>query len=141
MEEKLMLGFVFKQIHIAFEANCNKNLQKYNLTQAQMDILIYLQHHKDSIITQKDLEIGLRLKNPTVTGILNRLEEKELINRKKHPSDKRAKIITMTEKSKIIMKEAYINMKEMYSSIVEGFSESEKKELFRLLYKVLDNLN
>lgn len=140
MKEKLMLGFVFKQIHIAFEAHCNKNLQKYNLTQAQMDILVYLQHHKDSTITQRNLEIGLGLKNPTVTGLLNRLEEKELINRKKHPNDKRSKIITMTEKSKIIMEEAYINMKEMYSSIVEGFSESEKEELFRLLYKVLDNL-
>lgn len=140
MKKELMLGFVFKQIHIAFESHCNKNLQKYNLTQAQMDILVYLQHHKDSIITQKDLEIGLRLKNPTVTGILNRLEEKELINRKKHPNDKRAKIISMTEKSKLIMEEAYIDMKEMDLYIVEDFSEEEKKELFRLLYKILDNL-
>ena len=71
-----MLGFTFKQIHIAFESRCNKNLQQYNLTQSQMDVLVYLKHHENSTVTQRDLEAGLGLKNPTITGILNRLENK-----------------------------------------------------------------
>ena len=42
MEEKVLIGFLIKQIHIAFETRCHKNLQRYNLTPSQMDILLYL---------------------------------------------------------------------------------------------------
>lgn len=140
MQEKVSLGFIFKQIHIAFEAHGNKNLKRYNLTKSQMDVLVYLEVHKDLVTTQRDLEKGLRIKNPTVTGILNRLEEKNLISRKKHPKDKRAKIIEITEKGQNIMQAGYIHMMKMDESIVKGFSDEEKEELIKLLNKVLDNL-
>lgn len=42
MEEKILIGFLIKQIHIAFETRCHKNLQRYNLTPSQMDVLLYL---------------------------------------------------------------------------------------------------
>ena len=42
MEEKVIIGFLIKQIHIAFETRCHKNLQRYNLTPSQMDVLLYL---------------------------------------------------------------------------------------------------
>ena len=135
-----MLGFTFKQIHIAFESRCNKLLQKYDLTQSQMDVLVYLKHREDLTITQRDLEAGLRLKNPTVTGILNRLEEKNLITRETNLNDRRSKIIKMTDKSKMVLEEGYMHIKELESEIIRGFSNEEKQELVELLNKVLNNL-
>ena len=46
-----------------------------------------------------NLETGLTLKNPTVTGLLNRLEEKGFITREQNLNDKRSKFIKMTEES------------------------------------------
>lgn len=135
-----MISSMFKQIHIAFESRFNKHLQKYNLTQSQMDVLVYLKHHEDSIITQRDLEAGLRLKNPTITGILNRLEDKNLITREINLNDRRSKIIKMTDKSKTILEENYIHLEELESYIFKDFSEEEKEELVVLLDKVLDHL-
>ncbi|MDY2735766.1 MarR family winged helix-turn-helix transcriptional regulator [Intestinibacter sp.] len=135
-----MLGPIFKQIHIAFESRCNKNLQRYNLTQSQMDVLVYLKHHGSSTVTQRDLEAGLRLTNPTITGILNRLEDKNLITRETNLNDRRSKIIKMTDKSKIVLEESYIDLKELESQIIKGFSDEEKEELVVLLNKVLNNL-
>ena len=135
-----MLGPIFKQIHIAFESRCNKNLQRYNLTQSQMDVLVYLKHHDGSTVTQRDLEAGLRLTNTTITGILNRLEDKNLITRETNLNDRRSKIIKMTDKSKIVLEESYIDLKELESQIIKGFSDEEKEELVVLLNKVLNNL-
>ena len=98
MEEKILIGFLIKQIHIAFETRCHKNLQRYNLTPSQMDVLLYLKRHEEDKLTQRDLETGLTLKNPTVTGLLNRLEEKGFITREQNLNDKRSKFIKMTER-------------------------------------------
>lgn len=135
-----MLSSVFKQIHIAFESRCNKHLQGYNLTQSQMDVLVYLKHHEGFSVTQRDLEAGLRLKNPTITGILNRLEDKNLITRETNLNDKRSKIIKMTDKSKVVLEETHVHLTELEDYIVKGFSDEEKEELVLLLNKVLNNL-
>lgn len=68
MEEKILIGFLIKQIHIAFETRCHKNLQRYNLTPSQMDILLYLKKHKKIHLLKWDLETGLTLKNIQLQG-------------------------------------------------------------------------
>ena len=46
----------------------------------------------------------------------------------------------MTDKSKIVLEESYIDLKELESQIIKGFSDEEKEELVVLLNKVLNNL-
>ena len=55
MEEKILIGFLIKQIHIAFETRCHKNLQRYNLTPSQMDVLLYLKRHEEDKLTHLNL--------------------------------------------------------------------------------------
>ena len=50
-------------------------------------------------MNQKDIEKELDISNPTVTGILNRLEVKGLITRVPCRHDARAKNIEVTEKA------------------------------------------
>ena len=63
-------------INNKFRELWDKNLLKYNLTGMQMEILCYLKCNPDKEIHQREIEYWFQLKNPTVTGILNRLEEK-----------------------------------------------------------------
>ncbi len=141
MEQQLMFGCLFKKIHIAFESHCNKYLQKYNLTHSQLSVILYLNKNKDLLITQRDLEAELRLKNPTVTGILKRLEEKNLIYRQINENDKRSKFIKLTEKSQSLIEEGSKNMENLELNMFEGFSNKEKEELTILLTKILNNFN
>ncbi|WP_455544193.1 MarR family winged helix-turn-helix transcriptional regulator [Intestinibacter sp.] len=140
MNNEIKLSYLFKQIHLKFEYNRNKNLEKYNLTSAQMDILVYLNNNKDLSVTQRDLEIALKVKNPTITGILNRLEEKKLINRRKNLNDKRSKIISLTDKSCKIMDETWNNIQQFELDFVKGLSIIEKNDLIRLLKVILKNM-
>lgn len=140
MEEKILIGFLIKQIHIAFETRCHKNLQRYNLTPSQMDILLYLKKHQEDTLTQRDLETGLTLKNPTVTGLLNRLEEKGFITREQNLNDKRSKFIKMTDKAERVLEDGYLYVQELDAKMLNGISEEEQEQLFKHIYKILDNL-
>lgn len=140
MEEKVLIGFLIKQIHIAFETRCHKNLQRYNLTPSQMDILLYLKKHQEDALTQRDLETGLTLKNPTVTGLLNRLEEKGFITREQNLNDKRSKFIKMTDKAERVLEDGYLYIQELDAKMLNGISEEEQEQLFKHIYKILDNL-
>ena len=85
-------------INNKFRELWDKNLLKYNLTGVQMEILCYLKCNPDKEIHQREIEYWFQLKNPTVTGILNRLEEKGYITRRRNPADGRYRIIEVTEK-------------------------------------------
>ena len=38
MEEKILIGFLIKQIHIAFETRCHKNLQRNDLKTTKLQV-------------------------------------------------------------------------------------------------------
>ena len=135
MEEKVLIGFLIKQIHIAFETRCHKNLQRYNLTPSQMDILLYLKRHEEDTLTQRDLETGLTLKNPTVTGLLNRLEEKGFITREQNLNDKRSKFIKMTEKTQRVLDDAYLYIQELDAQMLNGISKEEQSSYLIICIK------
>ena len=105
-----------------------------------MDVLLYLKKHEEDKLTQRDLETGLTLKNPTVTGLLNRLEEKGFITREQNLNDKRSKFIKMTDKSERVLEDAYLYIQELDAKMLNGISKEEKEQLFKHIYKILDNL-
>ena len=105
-----------------------------------MDVLLYLKKHEEDTLTQRDLEIGLTLKNPTVTGLLNRLEEKGFITREQNLNDKRSKFIKMTDKTERVLEDAYLYIQELDAKMLNGISEEEQEQLFKHIYKILDNL-
>ena len=97
-----------KKVQIMLEQNMNKILSKYDLTSSQAPILDYIYRAEldGSEIQQKDIEEYFYLKNPTVTGILDRLEKKGFIIRKISDKDRRMKIVTLTNSAKKINNEA-----------------------------------
>lgn len=135
------LGRTFKMINNIFEYNCNKNLAELNLTHSQIEILIFIHlNSKKGVETnQMDIEKHFNLKNPTVTGIINRLEEKELLVRL--PSSKGAnyKKIELTETANDLLKKGLKLAIKGEKEIFGVLEETEQYELQRLLNKVLEN--
>ena len=70
------IGFIIKQINNVFEKELNEKVKKLGLTSSQCAVLDYLFHTSKDEISQRDVERHLSLKNPTVTGLLKRLDEK-----------------------------------------------------------------
>lgn len=79
MQERLPIGFLFKQINNVYEKDINNQLKGIGITSSQCEVLNYLFRCDKEEVNQKDIEKALSLKNPTVTGILQRLDEKGYI--------------------------------------------------------------
>ena len=73
------IGFYLKKIFQTMDKSLNKELETIDLTSMQAHVLIYLYKNKNNIINQRDIERKFELTNPTVNGILNRLENKGFI--------------------------------------------------------------
>ncbi len=130
-----------KMIQKTFEERRNKHLSKYNLTSSQQEILFYLGFHEGEPIHQREIEKWFRLKNPTVTGILNRLEEKGFIVRKTKENDKRFRMIELTEKSRCLMQEMCEEMWQMDDKIYSCMTAEERSQLSSLLERILNSLS
>lgn len=132
-------GFLIKQVHILQEQRLNKKFERFGLTAAQTFTLVSLfkAREKNERLNQKDLERILDISNPTVTGILNRLEAKELIRRVPCKHDARIRYIEVTKKAIELDKEIRRAFKESEQQLVSSLTVEEIDRLNEYLIKIL----
>lgn len=66
MQKKRTIGFMFKQINNVYEKEFNNRLRTLGITASQCAVLDYLFDCEKEEVTQRDIEKGLNLRNPTV---------------------------------------------------------------------------
>ncbi len=140
MENKHGIGYYFKLISKSLESSFKKELLKNDITYQQFNILNYLFKNSDIEVNQKMLENHFELSNATISGILKRLEIKELIIREKSSKDHRDKIIKLSDKGNKIKYEFLSNRIRNDEILLSGFSEKEKEELGNYLSRVKNNI-
>jgi DNA-binding MarR family transcriptional regulator len=134
------LSVPFFMVHKKLYENGNGIISsKYSLNQTELDILATLYYMSDGTFTltpTKLYEVML-FSSGGMTKVLKKLESKELIERVENESDKRSKLVRLSQKGKSITKEA---LKEVISFEDEVFSkldEQEQEQLKKILYKLL----
>ena len=135
------IGRKFRNISRISERDFNNKLAEYDLTHSQMDVLILLFRRKDLPVCQRDIEEGLGLKNPTVTGILNRLEAKGFIRRETLAGDRRCNRIVVTENAKELDKALLASIHANDERMLRGFTEEESAFLADCLDRIIMNLS
>lgn len=133
------LGFLLKMIHFTFESRINEVLKKYDLTRSQCDIIMFLSR-TEQLVTQRMIEKTFHISNPTVTGLLNRLESKEFIERKVSDKDARFKYIILTDKAKILEKEIRNQLDENERYLFSCLKDDEIEELRNTLKRIVENI-
>ncbi len=109
-------------------------LDKLDITYTQYIVLMVL-WEKDHI-SVKEIGEKLYLDSGTLTPLLNKLLAKGYISKKALPSDNRELIISLTNKGLELKKEAYEIPPQIAKEV--KLTQEEAKELYRLLYKVLE---
>ena len=137
MKDAEIISVMIKRTSLEFDKIANSVLTPYQLTNTQFKILRYLATQPGLTVTQRDLEHNFSMSNPSVTGILQNLEKKELIIRKVNPADARSKVIGLTEKSLSLNPELAQLSQQMDNQFTEALSEKEKVQLISLLQKIL----
>ena len=114
------------------------NLQKsfsesgIEVTPIQVMLLFFLQQNNGLSLTQ--ISQGLTLENPTVTGLIDRLEKSGYVKRSDHPSDRRVYLVHLTEKGNKVAKKALPVVKKLNEQIKEGYSKEEIGNFTKVLF-------
>lgn len=135
------IEFLLRAVNRRAEKLANQELAKFDLTSTQFRTLMYLSHQPPKTVRQCDLEIFFAKSNPAVTGILNNMEQKDLIRRVPNPADARSKVLEITEKGLALLPELDAYRGWMDKLLTENMTEEEKSILIVLLKKMRNSAN
>lgn len=138
-----LLGNLIKHLNKMFEQQINENMISVNVTRSQMEVLVYtyIKNKNEIEVNQVDLEKDLNLKNPTVTGLISRLEKKGYMKREKSSKGPNYKSVLITDEGIRIIEEGKRITDNVEKEMFSVLDKDEKKELTRLLQKVIDSRN
>ncbi len=137
------IAFMLRMIHNQIKAVIHKSLPRCdNAPQSQLQggILGYLYHHLEDPVFQRDIEKEFRISRATATNTLQVMEKNGLVVRKCQDKDGRLKRIVMTEPAYERHAKVEEHMKLVDRQMLEGLTEAEVSELYRLLGKLRGNL-
>lgn len=136
---KRELSLLLWQVENELEREFNAGIRQIGLTASQFYVLNYLFQTEKDEVHQIDVERYLELKNPTVTGLLRRLEEKGFILTVADAKDKRRKNIFLTEKAHNIQKKMETEHRRIERKVFRHLTSKERAALRRQLEKIVGN--
>jgi MarR family 2-MHQ and catechol resistance regulon transcriptional repressor len=106
---------------------------EYDLTLSQFGVLEALYHVGD--LTVGEVKEKILSSDGTIPVVVKNLEKRGLLFRKQDPQDKRKSILSLTEKGKKVISEAYPENEKMIQEQMSVWTGEEKKQLSLLLRK------
>lgn len=131
-------GVLIKKAARLFERVANMNLDELGVTYAQTIFLVRL-WDKDGQ-TQMELTKSSGLKQPTVVGILDRMERDKLVKRVPNKQDKRSYNLFLTEKAKKACTKLEAQGQIMQSIATKEFDDKAIKKINKNLSIIIDSL-
>jgi MarR family transcriptional regulator, transcriptional regulator for hemolysin len=117
----------------------DRRLQPFGLTEATWLPLIHIARARQPM-RQKDLAASLVLDGSSVVRLLDALETAGLIERREESGDRRAKIITVTERGLSVIEQVEAASREVRATTLVGLSDQDIESASRILDIVCGNL-
>lgn len=134
------IGYFFKRIDNRLKSNADAALGKHGLTFAQSRIIRFLAE-RGGQTTQKEIEDYAHVSHPTIVGIVTRMEQSGFLSTCTDPSDKRNKVVRLTDKAKDINLEIRRSIDDGEREMLKSFSEEEVEQLRGYLIRICNNLD
>lgn len=135
------VSVLIKKSSLIFDKYVNQLLIPYQLTSSQFRILMILYKAPACSVRQADIEVVFSMTNPTVTGLIHKLEKNGLVERVENPMDKRSKLLALTEYAESKRAEFIALADSIEKQMTDGLSEEEVEVLSELLMKVIEKHN
>jgi DNA-binding MarR family transcriptional regulator len=123
----------------AIRRRFDEQARQHGLTMPQWKVLGQLS--KVGELSQVALANLADMDPMTLSGIVDRLEAKGLVERIPDPNDNRAKLVRNTGKAQELVVEIRAVARELYEEALQGVSEEEREALFEVLKRIVCNLS
>ena len=133
------IGYLIKNINDKLKVKADADLKHSNLTLAQSRVLAFLDS-RGGQATQKEIEVYLEVSHPTVVGIISRMEKNGHLRCWVDETDKRNKIVALTEQAKALGEEMKQRISANEKMLLASLSEADIKKLKQMLLIIYNNL-
>lgn len=133
-ELDLRLFRVWMKATKAATETIQRDIQSYNISMENF-ITLELLYSKGPQTVQRISEL-LSIPSGSITYVINKLEKKELVERKQHSEDKRAYLIALTDQGKTLFDEIFPKHVDLISRSLSFVTTDEKEQLINLLKKI-----
>ena len=106
------------------------------LTSVQFAVLAALAEHNG--VDQATVAGMIAYDRPTTGSVIDRLESRDHIRRETNPTDRRARLVWITEHGTEVLNRALPVVRDLQASILTGLSEDEKATFIALAAKVAE---
>jgi MarR family 2-MHQ and catechol resistance regulon transcriptional repressor len=113
--------------------------RRYDLTEAQFNVLFSLRYTKRNL-TQSALGERLVVTRASVTSVLDRLEEKGLVERMSVPGNRRIYHVRLTPKGRKLIDGIEPSYRETIKAALKDLTDKDCKTLIRFLERVRESL-
>lgn len=114
-------------------------VENYGLTVPQFITLRAL-HSSSEGLTMSALAEACYQISATMTGVVDRLAERNLVQRQRSLDDRRVLVVTLTGEGKQMMEQIENRQIERVARIFQALPANERKELLRIMARYLENI-
>lgn len=129
-----------KTITSCYEMLTRKVCEKYQLTQMEYDILIFLHNNPQHNTAAEIVKIRKSTKSH-VSSSLKNLESRGLVERSQSADNKKHIEIVLLEKAVPIIEDGITVQKEFAKTLLQGLTDEEKRICVEVFNKVCENAN
>jgi DNA-binding MarR family transcriptional regulator len=129
-----LVGYNCRRAYLSIMPLFAKRMDKYELRPVDYTILTLVNANPD--ITPKRLAQAINVSPPNLGPLLERLESRDLLERRRNPSDKRSQVLALTAAGRTLCKKADKTVAELENEATSMLSDQERADLLRLLQKI-----
>jgi DNA-binding MarR family transcriptional regulator len=130
-----MVVVALRRIIRAIDLRSRSLVTRYGLTGPQLTVLKELSAH--SGVSVGELTRAIHLSQATVTGILDRLEKRELVRRERSAQDKRCVQVWLTEGGQQMLTDAPPLLQEEFAEEFSKLEDWEQSQILSALQRVV----
>ena len=112
----------------------SSGLAQFNITPGQYGVLSCLWQNGPS--TPKEIAQTLRLENSTISGVLDRMQKRGLIDRVVDPNDRRSVQVVPTEEGSGLRDDVLRVIDDLKVDILSGFTPEQQSDLLNCLRQI-----
>lgn len=131
-------GYLLNHVARLFHEELRQRIAPLGIVPGQFPVLLALWEQDG--ITQKALLTMIDVEQATMANTLNRMERDDLIVRKAHPNDARARNIYLTERAKALKADAYAIASDINHMALAGLSDDDQIAFLGFLKRIVETL-
>lgn len=129
-----LLGYNARRAALSVIAVFLQRMEPYGLRPVDFSVLSLIAHNPG--ITSRQICVALDILPPNLVGMIKSLQKRGLIERRPHPTDRRAQGLHLTAPGKRLQREAEQTASELERDVARGLTNEELSTLIGLLRKV-----